>query len=70
MWLWLIPVYGTTPSWPTLPWYPSKATPSFIDALAALRRTLWRQRITAMSSPGLLPAKITDTLIDTLARAA
>ncbi|MGH8934186.1 MAG: IS701 family transposase [Egibacteraceae bacterium] len=70
IWLWYIPAYGTTPSWPTLPWYPSKATPSFIDALAALRRTLWRQRITTLSPQEPLPAKITDTLIDTLARAA
>ncbi|MGH8909400.1 MAG: hypothetical protein ACRD0K_23620 [Egibacteraceae bacterium] len=70
MWLWYVPVYGTTPSWPTLPWYPRKATPSFADALAALRVTLWRQRITTVSSPGALPSKIADTLIDTLARAA
>jgi len=70
VWLWDIPVHGTQHTWPVLPWYPGKATPSFADALAALRRTLWRQRITSASSQGPLPAKIVDTLIGALARAA
>lgn len=70
VWLWYIPTHGMQQTWPVQPWYPGKATPSFIDALAALRRTLWRQRITSASSSAPLPAKITDALIDTLARAA
>ncbi len=70
VWLWYLKVYGTKPSWPTLPWYPQKCTPSFADALAALRRTLWRQRISANSSSQPLSPKITDGLIEILARAA
>jgi hypothetical protein len=70
IWLWYLKVYGTKPSWPTLPWYPKKCTPSFADALAALRRTLWRQRISANSSSRSLSPKFTDGLIEILARAA
>lgn len=70
VWLWYLKVYGTKPSWPTLPWYPKKCTPSFADALAALRRTLWRQRISANSSSEPLSPKIRDSLIEILARAA
>ena len=70
VWLWYIPTGGTRRSWKPTPWYPHKTTPSFADALAALRRQLWQQRITAVCSPASLPAKIIRPLIDTLARAA
>jgi len=70
IWLWYLKVYGTKPSWPALPWYPQKCTPSSVDALAALRRTLWRERISANSSSQPLSPKITDGLIEILARAA
>ena len=43
------------------------------DALAALRRTLWTQRITAMSAPETAPhnkTAITPALLDTLTYAA
>jgi hypothetical protein len=70
VWLWYLTVYGTNPSWPTRPWYSKKATPSFADALAALRRTLWRHQIFANSSSESLSPKIGDALIEILARAA
>lgn len=70
VWLWYLKVYGVKPSWSTVPWYPQKRTPSFADALAALRRTLWRERISANSSSGSLSPKIRDGLIEILARAA
>lgn len=70
VWVWYLKVYGTKPSWPSLPWYPQKCTPSFVDALAALRRTLWRERFFANSSSEPLSAKIKDGLIEILARAA
>lgn len=60
-------------TWIPRPWYPRKSTPSFLDALAALRRTLWQERITAMSdtsTPGQDKTKITDALLDTLTYAA
>jgi len=70
IWCWYIPTHGAATTWPTRPWYPHKRTPSFADALAALRRTLWRDRITALSQSPRQSAKITDALLDTLARAA
>jgi hypothetical protein len=50
VWVWYIPTFGTTTTWLRRAWYPAKTTPSFLDALAALRRVLWRNRITAVSS--------------------
>jgi hypothetical protein len=70
VWLWYIETWGTRRSWTPTPWYPHKTTPSFADALAALRRLLWQQRITALCSAVPLPTKIIRPLIDTLARAA
>ena len=70
VWLWYIQTQGAKISWIPLPWYPGKKTPSFLDALASLRRVLWRRRIfTNSESPALLP-EIADTLIYVLSRAA
>lgn len=57
-------------TWTPRPWYTTKSTPSFLDALATLRRALWSQRITATSAPPAEQAKITETILDTLAYAA
>ena len=70
VWSWYITTQGARRSWPQLPWYRSKRTPSFMDALAALRRVLWRRTIFATSGSGLLDPKMTDTLLETLSRAA
>ncbi len=70
IWAWYIPTHGTTPTWIPRPWYPKKATPSFLDALAALRRALWTERITTLSSPDTLNPKILDGLLDVLTHAA
>ena len=70
IWAWYIPTYGTTPSWIPRPCYPKKTTPSFLDALATLRRCLWSERITPLSSLGPLNPKIIDALLDVLTRAA
>jgi hypothetical protein len=70
IWTWYIPTVGTARSWIPRPWYPKKATPSFLDALATLRRVLWTERITPVSSSQLLPPKILDGLLDALATAA
>ncbi|MDT5027396.1 MAG: hypothetical protein QOE61_3822 [Micromonosporaceae bacterium] len=69
VWCWYLDTHPAGRTWPTRPWYPRKTTPSFIDALAALRRVLWSQRITAMSRSGANTTKITDTILDTLAYA-
>jgi hypothetical protein len=52
------------------PWYQTKATPSFLDALAALRRTLWADRISPLSFGGQDHAIIIDGMLDVLANAA
>jgi len=52
------------------PWYQKKRAASFLDALATLRRLLWSERISAMSSDGQLNPKIIDCLLDVLTRAA
>lgn len=70
VWLWYLKTHGTKISWPTLPWYPAKTRPSFADALAALRRSLWRSRIFSMSGHEAHSLKILDSLIEALATAA
>jgi hypothetical protein len=70
IWTWYFPNFGTTTTWTTRPWYQKKAAPSFLDALATLRRCLWSERISPTSSSGPLNPKIIDDLLDTLTRAA
>ena len=62
--------HGAQAPWQLRLWYPAKRTPSFADALVALRRVVWRQRILDGydSRPPL--SKFTDALIDALADAA
>ncbi|WP_186526382.1 IS701 family transposase [Leekyejoonella antrihumi] len=50
-WCWYLTSHPDGQTWTPRPWYPRKKTPSFLDALATLRRTLWAQRITHMPSP-------------------
>lgn len=70
VWCWYLDTHPTGDTWPIKPWYRHKTTPSFLDALAALRRELWSQRITALSSETPDNTKITEALLDTLAYAA
>lgn len=70
IWCWYLHAHPDGTTWTPRPWYPAKTTPSFLDALAALRKVLWSQRITAMSRPGPENTKITETILDTLAYAA
>ena len=70
IWAWYIPTFGTKATWISRPWYPKKATPSFLDALAALPRCLWSQRITSLSSSAPVHPKIIDGILDLLTRAA
>jgi hypothetical protein len=48
IWCWYLDAHPAGRTWIPRPWYRAKATPSFLDVLAALRRTLWSQRITTM----------------------
>ena len=70
IWCWYLTHHPDGKSWTPRPWYPAKATPSFLDALAALRKVLWAQRITAMSRSEPENTIITEAILDTLAYAA
>lgn len=70
VWLWYVKAQGTKKTWKSLPWYPQKQTASFLDALASLRRALWRQRIILKTEKISLPHKIIVNLIDVVATAA
>lgn len=70
VWCWYLHQHPDGQAWLPHPWYPRKAAPSFLDALAALRRLLWSQRISALSGSRPDATKITDVLLDTLAYAA
>jgi hypothetical protein len=69
-WLWYLTTQGAAPTFRRLAWYPKKATPSFADALASLRCTLWHHRIFATSDQAQLRPEMAEQLIETLARAA
>ncbi len=70
IWLWYITASGTNPRLNSQPWYASKRVPSFADAMAELRRVLWRERISSASATGPLSTEMADVLIDALAIAA
>jgi hypothetical protein len=70
VWLWYLQNQNPSQSWIRLPWYPNKHTPSFADALACLRRDLWRKRIFSGSGNSSLRTKNADSIINVLAYAA
>jgi len=70
VWTWYLQIYGARRSWDPLPWYGTKRAPSFIDALAALRKVLWRHRVFSNSDIPSQSTKIINTLIHALAHAA
>ena len=77
VWLWYIRHgYGSAAgTLPDRPWYAEKSKPSFQDALAALRTTLWRERLSGLrifdrSASQEETPLIYEPLILALARAA
>lgn len=70
IWTWHLTTNGSTRTWTLRPWYVNKVTPSFLDALAALRRTLWAERISPLSFSGRHHKKIMGGMLDVLANAA
>ena len=70
VWLWYITTHGARKTWNPLPWYREKSTPSFADALAALRRVVWHQRLFEGSKVKPLTPKMAGRLIEVLAHAA
>ena len=70
VWLWHLTTQHHTVCWIPAPWYRDKTTPSFADALACLRRDLWRQRIFSASEKSALHTENVLSLINVLAYAA
>jgi len=70
VWCWYIKTQGTKQSWVSFPWYPGKRTPSFADALATLRRVLWKETVFSKYRRRPLSRKTVETLLDALTRAA
>lgn len=69
VWAWFIQL-GNYLSFPDRPWFQEKSKPSFQDALAELRHQIWDGRISecVLDNPQL--KKFTETLIESLSRAA
>ena len=70
VWVWYLKISGERPRFAIKAWYPTKATPSFADALAELRRHLWRERITGDSGVLAVNEQTIDLLVEALAVAA
>jgi hypothetical protein len=70
IWLWYINHAYPSTSLPTTPWYPSKRTPSFKDALASLRTALWRERFFQTVPRKAQMNKFQKLLVSALARAS
>jgi hypothetical protein len=70
VWLWFLQQSAKRHKVAGPPWYPGKTRPSFQDALAALRRHLWGQRINGWFGPSFGHQKKLAILIEALSRAA
>ncbi|MGH9071676.1 MAG: IS701 family transposase [Acidimicrobiales bacterium] len=70
VWVWYLGACGAAQTWPVRAWYPTKRAPSFADAMAELRRVLWRERISGTSGAGSLDRETSDLIIEALAMAA
>ena len=70
VWLWYLQQPERARRVATPAWYPGKRHPSFQDALAALRRHLWSQRIKTMFGESFGHNKNFAVLIDALSKAA
>jgi hypothetical protein len=70
VWWWFLGLKPAQQKVTAPPWYADKVKPSFLDAVAALRTEIWRNRIFVDSNSGSISTKMTDALLDALARAA
>ncbi|MHB1527292.1 MAG: IS701 family transposase [Candidatus Dormibacteria bacterium] len=70
VWDWFVATPSQQSRWPVRPWYPTKRTPSFQDAVAPLRREVWTRTIFDASPHRRLSRKNATTLLDVLAEAA
>ena len=70
VWLWYLKQKPAHRTFMVQPWYCQKATPSFADAIACLRRCLWRERIKYMFGNSAVHDKKFEFLLEALAPAA
>jgi hypothetical protein len=70
VWLWYLKQKPSHRYFIVQPWYEQKATPSFADAIACLRRVLWRERINRMFGNLSVHDKKIQFLLEALAPAA
>jgi hypothetical protein len=70
VWLWYLLQKAHKRTFFVQPWNPLKSMPSFADALACLRRELWRERIKCMFGVSAVHDKKFEFLLEALAPAA
>ncbi len=70
VWLWYLMQKNNKRYFIVHPWNPLKATPSFADAIACLRRELWREKIKGMFGSSAVHDKKFKFLLEALAPAA
>jgi hypothetical protein len=70
VWLWYLKQKPENRYFIVQPWYCQKAMPSFADAIACLRRQLWRERINCMFGKSAVHDKKFEFLLEALAPAA
>jgi hypothetical protein len=70
IWLWYLKQKPAHRYFMVQPWYCQKAAPSFADAMACLRRALWRERINIMFGNSAVHDKKFQFLLEALAPAA
>ncbi len=69
-WWWFLGLAPSQQAVTASPWYAKKNRPSFLDAIAALRTVIWRNRIYTDSHRGSISPNMTETLLDALGRTA
>jgi hypothetical protein len=70
VWLWYLKQKSSRRYFFVQPWYCQKATPSFADAIACLRRELWKERINCMFGKSAVHDNKFQYLLEALAPAA
>ncbi len=70
VWTWYVTTGYRKSILPRLPWYPGKTHPSFADAMAALRRALWQDRIISRFGKHAVPHTIFQFFLQAVEKAA
>lgn len=70
IWWWFLGLPADQQQVQATPWFPSKSTPSFADAFAALRMVFWQNRISSTSAGESHMNEIMEAMLKALVRAA